>query len=204
MYAGEGRRRRRRKKIWNVNSERWWLWKKTSSSSSSVPPKLKIQEYSTLLCFDRIQTFWHVMMCQWMSGFWHFAGLWCLHFQGSSCPRRIAVFLGLLTLKTQASQSFKTLGNIHLSPSNTVAHSGRLQSLAWPLWQPGISHSYILYHTAQCLVPHYSSPHSYFVSWGTVFRLYVRNWNTAAISLCICCSSCALQCSALKAVTHQS
>lgn len=44
-----------------------------------------------------------------------------------------------------------------------------------------------LYHTTQCLIPHYSSLHCYFVSWGTVFRPYVRNWNTAAVSLGICC-----------------
>ena len=171
--------------IWNVNSERWWLSKKTSSSS--VPTKLKIQEYSTLLCFDRIQVFWNVMLCQWMSGSWWFAGLWCLHFQGSSRPRRIVVFLGLLTLKTKASQSFSTLGTTY---SLTQQHSctfwkTSVFSIAtvrtWNLTQLH------LYHTTQCLIPHCSSLHCHFVSWGTVFGPYVRNWNTADISLGICC-----------------
>jgi hypothetical protein len=38
------------------------LMKKTSSST--VPTKLKIQKYSTLLCFDRIQIFWNVMLSE--------------------------------------------------------------------------------------------------------------------------------------------
>jgi hypothetical protein len=73
-----------------------------------------------------------------------------------------------------------------VSSSNTAAHSGRPQSLALPPCEPEISRSYI-YTTLQCLIPHYSNLHCHFVSWGTVFGPYVRNWNAAAISLGICC-----------------
>jgi len=125
------------------------------------------------------------MLCQWMSGSQCFAGLWCCHFQGSSRP--IAVFLGLLTLKTKASQSFKTVGStlsLTQQHSCTFWKTSVLSIATVRTWNLAQLH---LYHSTECLLPHYNSLHCHFVSWGTVFGPYVRNWNTADISLGICC-----------------
>jgi len=96
------------------------------SKTDQQKPITELARYADYIL--RIQVFWNVKLCHWVSGSWHLNGIWYLHVRESRGPRRIAVHLGLLhhwkvigsQLLTQVFEAVPTTFNPLKDPLNSL------------------------------------------------------------------------------------
>ena len=163
-----------------------------------MPPKLKIQEYSTLLCFDRVQTFWNVMLFQWMSGSLRFAGLWTVmpSFSRIKPSMKNSYFSWTTDPEDQSITILENTGKHSPSYPATQLHILEDQSLALPLWEPDISHSYI-YATQHSVSYHITAVFVVILFPGVQFSEHILGTEILLISPLVSVDvlCCTVQCS---------